>query len=70
MRLTRLSVFEQITAMISAGQLMRLALYMTGLLGNRVGAPVYFLCDVECPTPTPLPSLLTLERALFAAVQS
>ena len=70
MRLTRLSVYEKIAAMISAGQLMRLALYMTGLLGDKAGAPAYFLCDVEWPFPTPLPSLLALERDLFAAVQS
>jgi hypothetical protein len=62
-----LTVYEKITAMIAAGQLMRLAMYSASFLvtGNNKNSPasrVYFLCDVEHPTPTPMPDLFALER--------
>jgi hypothetical protein len=59
-----LTVYEKITAMIATGQLMRLAVYSASFLvkGNNSASEVYFLCDVEHPIPTPMPSLFALER--------
>jgi microcystin-dependent protein len=64
-----LTAFEEITAMIAAGQLMRLAAYSASylVLGDRYhisgpGRTTYFLCDVENPVPTPMPDLFMLER--------
>jgi hypothetical protein len=69
MPLQKLTVYEKITAMIATGQLMRLAMYSASflVLGDRFhrnspGREVFFLCDVENPTPTPMPDLFALER--------
>lgn len=71
----KLSIYEKIAAMVSLGQLMRIAEYTTGLRARIGGAfsankrpcerqNELFLCDVDFPYPTPLPEMIKFEQTL------
>lgn len=62
---TKLTVYEQVAAMIATGQLMRLAVYTSGLLSLFKGStePI-FACSLCDRLPRPTPSLFELQIML------